>query len=138
MTITEAILLSLADGCQTNDEIQSAVELKLKRPVNRGSLKSKVAMLRAAKLAVDGHKDDSHYNQIAHALMQGHGNREIAEELGVSAHMVATQRSTIRAVQAFRLPVDPTFHLQPSQDHLGQHLPEWRADRAMGMGPPTA
>lgn len=134
-TIAEAVMLTLAEGHQHLDDIVREVQRRLDRTVSRSVVNTIATHLRMAKLAIDGHRDNTKFNRIARELLSGAGNREVEKKLGVSYNMVATVRSRVRAVQASRLPVDPTFHLQPSQDHSTQHLPEWSRDRSTGMEP---
>lgn len=126
VTISEAIMLALSDGHYALADVAADVERRLKRPVRRATIASLYSELRMAKLALDGHRENTLWSRIATELLDEErqkGNDEVARELGTSIKMVATVRTRIRAVQADRLSVDPTFHYQPSQHRPSQSLP---------------
>lgn len=119
--VWEYVMDVLADGYEDLNEITLMVQEHVDETATRKSIESIYMDLVNARLALNGYADDSQGNRIARALLAWRGNGEAAYECEAPVTVVAGIRNALRRIDAARVPLDPTFHLQP----IGQALPSW-------------
>lgn len=137
-SIWEFVVEMLAAGYSDIDEMALLAVGNVDGSVSRKSVVTVYSAVVEAKLALTGWVDDSQANRIARALMARLGNREVAFECDAPVTIVAGVRAALRIVDARRVPLDPTFHLQPASGDDDDDATRRPEGSAPPWAPPSA
>lgn len=130
--IWEYVVDMVESGFDNMDDITLLVREHVDPTASKTIVRNVYSTLVMAKIALEGHKDETQWNRVAQAIIAGRGNREAAYECDAPRDVVAGVRVALRWIDAARIPVDPTSHLQPSQSSTPKASPP------LGAGVPWA